>query len=600
MYSKARSDKPSLAPSTSKPAVITSAAAPPVTPSKRASRQQEDSFKTPSRASATRSNGAALVGDANGAGPSQASGTQFAYAPSPSRLRALAASRSFSGSPNKKGGLAAQEAVRAAEDAPVNLGKSFVLPPTIDTPRTKAKRWLAGDAVSPPVKLRYSSVQSGSNGSGTGLASTSGTAQAPKLRTNGSKADFWQQVEQRRSATPAEEADTMETKLPNGTQGNANGASTSLGDDDDDFLAPSPVKPAPSKPYGKGKQRQRVDLFGNPAEDFNSANGTSHSLSIDASNGSRPTKKVQATPITSFFSAKPPITRVSSNGEESKKPYLPGPSKAKKRTIATAAIIPTVSEDFDKIEDPDVAPVQAESSTRLNVKASKKDSKAKKAEDTVVYQSERKKRPRKEIRPPQATEQDISMQDDNELYDDAYDPEVLEAIETQEQEDDYETRELSDEYDEFKPKRRSLTPASTLAHEGREASSAPLDDSLDPDLVSLLSLKASPVKNRLARLHKKREDTYRKLLLEPTYVMEAKREIRGLEDLEEEERRRREEEFGEVTERQWTSETAGDDPFGSQKAHVNGEQEEQSDDDWASEPEGWKDLSDGEMPEDSF
>lgn len=597
MYSKARSDKPSLAPSTSKAAVPTNAAAPPVTPSKRSSRQQEDSFKTPSRASATRSYGVALVGDANGAGPSQAPGTQFAYAPSPSRLRALAASRSFSGSPNKKGGLAAQEAVHATEDAPVNLGKTFVLPPTIDTPRTKAKRWLAGDAVSPPVKLRYNSAQSSNNDNVTGLASTSGTAHAPKLRTSCSKADFWQQVEQRRSATPAEEADTMETKLPNGTQDNANGASTSLGDDED-FLAPSPVKPAPSKVNGKGKQRQRVDLFGNPAEDVNSANGASHSLNIDAPNGSRPTKKVQATPITSFFSAKPPITRISSNGEESKKPYLPGPSKAKKRTIATAAIIPTVSENFDKVEDPDIAPVQAESSTRLNGKASKKDGKAKQAEDTAVEQIERKKRPRKEARPPQATEQDISMQGDDDMYDDAYDSEVLEAIEAQEQEDDYETRDLSDEYEEYQPKRRSLTPA-TQAQEGREASSAPLDESLDPDLVSLLSLKASPVKNRLARLHKKREDTYRKLLLEPTYVMESKREIKGLEDLEEEERRRREEEFGELTERQWTSELAEDDSF-SKKALVDGEQEEQSDDDWASEPEGWKDLSDGEMPEDSF
>lgn len=576
----------------------TAAAAPPVTPSKRAPRQQEDSFKTPSGSSAARASHSTAQngGDANGAGEAQASGTQFAYAPSPSRLRALAASRSFSGSPNKKGGLAGLEvsssSYTATADVPPNLGKTFVLPPTIDTPRTKAKRWLAGDAVSPPVKLRYntqtSSQTNGNNGAG--LASTSAAAQGQSKRPSGSKADFWQQVEQRRSATPADDAAGGINE-----DGAVNGISQDLGDDDD-FLVPSPVKPAPIKSNGKGKQRQRVDLFGNPAEEASLPSNLTNVISRkSASNLTLPVKKVTATPITSFFSAKPPISRSSSNGEEpSKKGYVAGPSKAKKRTIAAAAIVPTVSEDFDKIEDPDVAPVQAEATSRSKEKQGnpvEQPQAARAAEGATG----RTKRPRKEVTPTQVNG-DAGMQAEDE-YEDAYDPEVLEAIEAQE--DDYETRDLSDEYEEYKPRKRSITPA-MLAQDSREASSAPLDESIDPDLVSLLSLKASPVKNRLAKLHKKREDTYRKLLLEPTYIMESKRQITGLEDLEDEERRRREDELEETAERPWSTELAQDDTFGIQKALIDGEHEEDSDDDWASEAEGWKDLSDGEMPEDSF
>lgn len=590
LYSKARSDKSAPVPAPAKPAPSASAA-PPVTPSKRAARQhpQEDSFKTPCRSSATRTNGAAIP-DAAAASPT-AGGTQFAYAPSPSRLRALAASRSFSGSPNKKGGLAAQEASSAFSNAPVNLGKSFVLPPTVDTPRTKAKRWLAGDAVSPPVKLRYNSHATASLAP---QASTSGTSQAqPPKRANGSKADFWQQMEQRRSATPAEDVGRNDTQMQ---EDNNEDNTNNVMNDDEDFLAPSPVKPAVPKANGKGKQRQRIDLFGN-----GDASNTTQTNGAEKRSTSIPGKKITATPITSFFSAKPPSSRMPMNGDEEQKPYIPGISKPKKRTIAAAAIVPTISEDFDKIEEPDLPPPPVDTNSRAKKKTDGKgETRKEETQEAVAGPSDRSKRLRKDPAPlnNETERESDTMQDDTaDSYDEAYDSEVLAAIEAED--DDYDTRDLSDEYEEYKPRRRSVTPA-MLSQTQREASAVPLDQSLDPDLVSLLSLKASPVKNRLAKLQKKREDTYRKLLHEPTYLMESKKQIKGLEDLEEEERRKREEAMEAAAEPAWTTDLFEDEAMGTHKALDNAEDGEQSDDDWASEPEGWKDLSDGEMPNDSF
>lgn len=594
LYSKARADKPAATSVPPKPVPVQAAAQAPVTPSKRTARheqQQEDFFKTPSRSSAPRANG--HVANDAAASPTANSGTRFAYAPSPSRLRALAASRSFSGSPNKKGGLAGQEAANYSSSntgAPVNLGRSFVLPPTVDTPRTKAKRWLAGDAVSPPVKLRYNASQAGT--SKAPQASTS-TSEAPQKRTNGSKPDFWRQMEQRRSATPAEDIDIELGEASKQVD------SSMLRDEpmnghmeDADFLAPSPVKPAAMKPNGKGKQRQRIDLFGEsaPSDEMSTVVNSKANPRI-------PTNKVTATPITSFFSAKPPLTRPpATNGEQEKQPYIPGQSKAKKRTIAATAIIPSISEDFDKIEESDIAPIQtATVSSRSTKKVDKQKTKVAKteAQEQNAGPSDRTKRLRKEPLPANDDENDM-QEDDPDPYKDAYDPKVLEALEAQN--GDYDTRDLSDEYDEYKPRRRSMTPA-MHSQNTRESSTAPLDESLDPDMVSLLSLKASPVKNRLARLHKKREDTYRKLLLEPTYIMETKRRITGLEDLEEEEERKRQAELEEAgTDPSWNSELPDEDPTNV----LGGGHEEQSDDDWASEPEGWKDLSDGEMPNDSF
>lgn len=585
LYSKARSDKPAPAPSSSK----AHPAGPPVTPSKRTARPQEDSFKTPSRSSAARSREVVENGTPNGTSHSPAKATQFAYAPSPSRLRALAASRSFSGSPNKKGGLGAQEALEQSSEAPINLGKTVVLPPTIDTPRTKAKRWLAGDAVSPPAKLRYD-TQLSSNGNT--HASTSGSSQPKQKHLNAGKADFWQQVEQRRSATPADDMETM--NVSNGKSTESNGQQV-IQEGDDDFLAPSPVKPGAAKLNGKGKQRQRVDLFGNSIGESSTANDGSLSQK-DASNMSKPNGKNGATPITSFFSAKPSSTRLpSSNGkEESKSTYIPGPSKPRKRTIATAAIIPRVAEDFDKINDPDGAPVQ----TGVEAKPKKYDKKAgkQKAKEDMptVTPAERAKRLRTETSAVEEDDFDAEMEDVAALYE----AEANEQATAEQEDDDYETRDLSDEYEEYKPRPRSVTPAQD-SHAKANASAIPLDDSVDPELVSLLSLKASPVKNRLAKLHKKREETYRKLLLEPTYIMETKRQITGLEDLEDEERRKREEETDNFEEQTWTTELE-DDYIGPRKAQLDEDHEEQSDDDWASEPEGWKDLSDGEMPEDPF
>lgn len=175
----------------------------------------------------------------------------------------------------------------------------------------------------------------------------------------------------------------------------------------------------------------------------------------------------------------------------------------------------------------------------------------------------------------------------------------------------YELRDFSDEYEEYREDESRFITSTTNGtntqrpfHSSRSRSSTPLpqsldnpDSSLDPELVSLLSLRTSPVKNRLAKLHKKRDETVNALLQEPTYLLAKKKELerKGLEDLEEDEDVQRSKgEDGDDT-------NEYNQDFGVEGARHVGEDEEQarerSDDDWASEPEGWKDLGDGEMDE---
>jgi hypothetical protein len=459
-------------------------------------------------------------------------------------------------------------------------------------------------------------------------ASASGTTaslQENGRATNGStKADFWKQVEQRRSTTPAatEEMDIISQAMQPDVDQEREGELEVKEEDDDDFLAPSPVKPsAVAKLKVKGKQRQHLDLFSEGFVDISSTGPTNGQSKNPRhlSNTQPSTSKVpSATPITSFFTAKPRSTLLPESTEGSssvKRPYVPGPSKPKKRTIAaTSALIPNISEDFDKIEDMDIAPIATstastaennkkngkwtKSATNVTAKFSSKGKQ--KEEDHLQDSQERVKRPRKEVNKPTMSAEEEAMLEQERAQRNQNDDgdEMYTFTEEMPVDDDYETRDLSDEYESYKPSRkRSITPA--VLATGREQSAsvsastnAPLDESLDPELVSLLSLRASPVKNRLSKLHKKQDETYRKILLEPTYVMESKRQIRGLEDLEDEEKRK-----------QGEGKDDDQEDWDADEDHVNQnglETEVHSDDDWASEPEGWKDLSDGEMPEDPF
>jgi len=167
------------------------------------------------------------------------------------------------------------------------------------------------------------------------------------------------------------------------------------------------------------------------------------------------------------------------------------------------------------------------------------------------------------------------------------------------EEGDYDTQNLSDEYEDYTTERfrsKSVEPphrdqrnvvghaSSSTVQERRGTPDVTLDESLDPHLVSLLSLKASPVKNHRTKLHKKREEAVMRLLREPSYLLKTGKTIKGLEDLEDDEFA---EAIAHADDRREDSLDLG------QEQMDNGQSE--SDDDWASETEGWKDLGDGEM-----
>lgn len=86
---------------------------------------------------------------------------------------------------------------------------------------------------------------------------------------------------------------------------------------------------------------------------------------------------------------------------------------------------------------------------------------------------------------------------------------------------------------------------------------------LDTDLAAILSLRSSPIKKTAQKREKERDKRVKELLMDPG----SKKEAKGLMDL---------------------AEAAGSEGEEEQAA-------EGSDDDWASDAEGWKDLGDGEM-----
>lgn len=93
----------------------------------------------------------------------------------------------------------------------------------------------------------------------------------------------------------------------------------------------------------------------------------------------------------------------------------------------------------------------------------------------------------------------------------------------------------------------------------------PIDASLLPsELASILSLRSSPIKKTAQKREKERDSRVKELLMDPS----RRKKVTGLVDL---------------------AEAAGSE--GEEEAAEQGG----SDDDWASDAEGWKDLGDGEM-----
>lgn len=322
-----------------------------------------------------------------------------------------------------------------------------------------------------------------------------------------------------------------------------------LSQDEDDFIAPSPVKP---RPNGKGNQR---------APDPVTEAVTKPS-----------TKDAKA----SFFSvAGLPVTNRATDAPQ----YTAGPSKPKKRTIAAAALVP-----MDNLGDPE-APASSEIPFTISSEAE----------------------PAMAKRPKRTTAKALDVAEDSAKVhveqsvaaEEAADDPIAPEAESENKDEDYEVREL-DEYEPYDARsKRATTPMAAPADQWsrRSVSAVPdLDESLDPTLVSLLSLKTSPVKNRLAKLHKKRDDTVQKVLQEPTYLIAQKKALatQGLEDLEDDEyekkRIRRMDDEGE-------HEASDGEVSGDERAE---QLAENSDDDWASEPDGWKDLGDGEMDYDDL
>ena len=429
----------------------------------------------------------------------------------------------------------------------------FAAPPA-DTPRTKARKWLNGDAVSPPAKAKARSSHINS----TLKTGASSIAAGKAVRANGKAgATFWQDVDLSRQDEPSNDIGQAQwTDL---------GDSIAQDEAESDFLAPSPVK-ANNKGKGKGKQRQMDSL-----------------PSMELPN-----------PKPSFFAptAVLPMRKAAEKTADLSQ-YAPGPSKPKKRTIVAAALVP-----FDNIGEPD--------DNQLHVPPQ-----LPKARSASPDEETASKRPRRAAQTSGsdgkiagagtgsqlASEQTGANLDaplDNTTADSAAAEGNATDADAEEADDGYELRDM-DEYEPYDPHgRRSATPAA--GPEARAKRSASVQPDLDPNLVSLLSLKTSPVKHRLAKLHKKRDTTVQKLLQEPTYLIAQKKALatQGLEDLDDDQYLAR------------TNAVTDDNVDDVSEGEPRSEDEQQerlaenSDDDWASEPDGWKDLGDGEMDYDDL
>ncbi|CAD6569346.1 MAG: hypothetical protein CYPHOPRED_003295 [Cyphobasidiales sp. Tagirdzhanova-0007] len=626
LYSKARVYKANgpAAPSVSEA---------PITPSKHKSgaSDKEDSFKTPSK----RDPGASAFS----ANPVASGQTEYAFAPSPSRLRALAASRSFSGSPNHKPSATTSASSNLRKDGPVNLGKSYVA----DTPRTKARKWLEGDSVSPPVKLtKKTQIQNG-EALDSQLQIQSFVTQRPpeKIASSlgASGGGFWEQLEEARKSDDKTEVsmrvDARTTAPGKGEMSNM-WAAGSTEEDDDSILAPSPAKPLMNgKGNGKGKQRNIIDLCNDEdtvpsdeeedaADDYLARKSVSHrSFTAD---GKLPAVS-SFPPYTgaTMESARDPFckAKIASTCPPSRSShnlYVPASSsvsqrKPKKRTSTAAALTPFDTLEKEAGRDESVSKSLAGQRSRQlasaegvraglgtvtkNSKPLPEKKRARREKDAQEKASNEGKQERmQETDRPTADETVLSEADLDavaavmamETEDDSALREIVEEI-GDDYDSEYELRDLSDEYEGYVYSRSDRLSKNgpdygSLSQSSRSSSLAPATATveLDSQLISLLSLNASPVKNRLAKLHKKRDATVRAILQEPTFLMaKSKDEQRkGLEDLEDEDEVVKELRDGERG-------------LGIADVDLDKMENENSDDDWASDPEGWKDLGDGEM-----
>lgn len=574
VYSKSRADKPADKPGPSeKKAAEPATSVDNVTPRKA---RPVEIFKTPVKPSPADTLQARR--DATGPPMSQ---TDFAFAPSPSRLRALAASRSFSGSPNSRSPLKPTPFDAARPDAstfsPRSLGRTIVVPRknVADTPRTKALKWLSGDAITSPVKPKRDR-KGGDTASSSRLNETRSLI-VSGFEETGSTIGAASQARQLSPKRASQEVD-MQT-----------------GPEDDpeeiDFLAPSPVKGKPVIGMDKGKGKQRfVDLLGEadslPQDPL--PNTSQHS----SENG-------RARAAASFFApAEVPIK--ADEGQDGSASNLAqasqseGYARPRKRKSTKSTLTP-----FDSLEDELAKPVEQDASTARNsesnnaakptaTSAGKFGGDGQKAKEPV------KKRSRKESAA-LAKMLEEADEDEDAIFAELHGADGMQTDEPSAKQatddEEYETQDLDVEYGTMPKEQHSKSAAvAMLESQVQLAESNMLHESLDVDLVSLLSLRSSPVKNRLAKLHKKRDETVKALLREPTYLIAQKREKqkKGLEDLDDDDAwlpQRRpggEEDFEDIH------------PSGGMpdEAEVFAEA---SDDDWASEPEGWKDLGDGEM-----
>ena len=382
-------------------------------------------------------------------------------------------------------------------------------------------------------------------------------------RTN-AKSSFWQKIDLGRQDAAQDNIDEA-AKL----------------EDKADFLAPSPVK-VKDKGKGKGKQRLIEPLLGENELPPNAEAKDLLAFSMNANTSLKAGGSAKASKL-SFFSGTSALPPLKADDRDVERPkYIPPPVKPKKRTSEIAALVP-----FDNLGEPDDEPQAGALPVVEEGRSASPDERA------------MKKRPKRDLKQADIAITKASASETSDAGTSTSANRESEAepdIEEEEVDDNYELRDMV-EYEPYDPhSRRSATPAvSAEAHNRRSVSTVPeVDEPLDPQLVSLLSLKTSPVKNRLAKLHKKRDDTVQKLLQEPTYLIAQKKALatQGLEDLEDDQHLSRKNRPDEMNDTQEEAEQSEDEAV--QKLAEN------SDDDWASEPDGWKDLGDGEMDYDDL
>lgn len=323
----------------------------------------------------------------------------------------------------------------------------------------------------------------------------------------------------------------------------------------DSIIGPSPAKTKPNGRDRKAHQKAYLDLLEEAGLEGPSNNVAATSTSTAKS---------------SWLSA--PVDSKTLSGRDQEQSKLNGYSRPKKRTSAAAALTP-----FDGLGESNAESVSAMDTDGAEVAPKPAEA------DTEPAVITKKRRAGKG----KAVRQDSG---DMAVDDDANDAVIQSAPTGDASIDsiaDYETRDLDVLYAAEVPQNSARTKAMhDVPASPDRRSQSPEEVTVDANLLELLSLRSSPVKKRLNKLHAKRDQTFKALLQEPTYVLARKREqeAKGLEDLADEAE-------GEDA----AYEEQSDDEQGAQSRRSRANEVEGSDDDWDSDPEGWKDLGDGEM-----